>query len=434
MSYQVIARKWRPQTYADVVAQEHVVKTIANSISKGRISHAYLFAGPRGVGKTTMARIVAKSLNCVNGPTAEPCGVCQFCTEIKNGNSFDVIEIDGASNTGVDNIRELRENVHSAPLKSRYKVYIIDEVHMLSKSAFNALLKTLEEPPSHVVFIFATTEIHQIPETILSRCQKFIFKRIPVTQIVQQLSSIAQKENYAIDQKALYHIARASGGSMRDAQSLLDQVVSFGGKDVTENDVLSLLGIVSLKQYCDCIDIIVSADIPSLIQFIEGIITAGVDIARFVIGFADVVYAMRLCSITDVSALLGYSDEELLLLKQTAQHFNDEQLSIFYTMLLDCQKEFKFTGNERAVVEMFCIDIMYMLKRPTLASILKQLDESPQAVQKKKLNDATQKESKSEDETKIIMHAWTQLLQNLRQSKQYMFFKLTHIKASYSDG
>lgn len=434
MSYQVIARKWRPQTYSEVVAQEHVAKTIANSISKGRISHAYLFAGPRGVGKTTMARIVAKSLNCVNGPTPEPCGVCEFCTEIKNGNSFDVIEIDGASNTGVDNIRELRENVHSAPLKSRYKVYIIDEVHMLSKSAFNALLKTLEEPPAHVVFIFATTEIHQIPETILSRCQKFIFKRIPVAQIVQQLSTIAEKEGYSIDHKALYHIARASGGSMRDAQSLLDQVISFGGKEVTEQDVLLLLGIVSLKQYCDCIEIIVQGDIPSLIHFIEDIITAGVDIARFVTGFADVVYAMRLCGVADVSALLGYSDEELSLLKNTAQHFHDEQLSLFYTMLLDCQKELKYTGNERAVVEMFCIDIMHMLKRPTLASILKQLDESPQAVQKKNLNDIKPKENKLQDDKKIIMHAWTQLLQSFRESKQYMFFKLTHVKASYSEG
>ncbi len=434
MSYQVIARKWRPQTYSEVVAQEHVAKTIANAISKGRISHAYLFAGPRGVGKTPMARIVAKSLNCVNGPTPEPCGVCEFCTEIKNGNSFDVIEIDGASNTGVDNIRELRENVHSAPLKSRYKVYIIDEVHMLSKSAFNALLKTLEEPPAHVVFIFATTEIHQIPETILSRCQKFIFKRIPAVQIVQQLSTIANKEEYSIDQKALYHIARASGGSMRDAQSLLDQVISFGGKEVTEQDVLSLLGIVSLKQYCDCIEIIVRGDVPSLIHFIEDSITAGVDIARFITGFADVVYAMRLCSVADVRALLGYSDEELSLLKETAQHFHDEQLSLFYTMLLDCQKELKYTGNERAVVEMFCIDIMGMLKRPTLASVLKQLDENPGTVQKKNLNDVGPKESKTHDDTKIIMHAWTQLLQNLHASKQYMFFKLTHVKASYSEG
>ncbi len=434
MSYQVIARKWRPQTYSEVVAQEHVAKTIANSISKGRISHAYLFAGPRGVGKTTMARIVAKSLNCIHGPTAQPCGVCEFCTEIKNGNSFDVIEIDGASNTGVDNIRELRENVHSAPLKSRYKVYIIDEVHMLSKSAFNALLKTLEEPPAHVVFIFATTEIHQIPETILSRCQKFIFKRIPVAQIVQQLLHISEKERYIVDQKALYHIARASGGSMRDAQSLMDQVISFGGKEVTENDVLSLLGIVSLKQYCDCIEIILRADISSLIQFIEDIITAGVDIARFVTGFADVVYAMRLCSVTDVRALLGYSDEELSILQQTAAKFHDEQLGLFYTMLLDCHKELKFTGNERAVVEMFCIDIMQMLKRPTLASILKQLDESPHADQKKNLNEITQKESSPHDDAKIIMHAWTQLLQQFREHKQYIFFKLNHVKAAYNNG
>jgi len=195
-----------------------------------------------------------------------------------------------------------------------------------------------------------------------------------------------------------------------------------------------LLGIVSLKQYCDCIEIIVQGDIPSLIHFIEDIITAGVDIARFVTGFADVVYAMRLCGVADVSALLGYSDEELSLLKNTAQHFHDEQLSLFYTMLLDCQKELKYTGNERAVVEMFCIDIMHMLKRPTLASILKQLDESPQAVQKKNLNDITTKESKTQDDTKIIMHAWTQLLQSFRESKQYMFFKLTHVKASYSEG
>ncbi|MCX8125056.1 MAG: DNA polymerase III subunit gamma/tau [Spirochaetes bacterium] len=434
MAYQVIARKWRPQTYSDVVAQDHVAKTIANSINNGRISHAYLFAGPRGVGKTTMARIVAKSLNCVNGPTAQPCGVCQFCIEIKNGNSFDVIEIDGASNTGVDNIRELRENVHSAPLKSRYKVYIIDEVHMLSKSAFNALLKTLEEPPAHVVFIFATTEIHQIPETILSRCQKFIFKRIPVVQIVQQLSTIAEKEGYSVDKKALYHIARASGGSMRDAQSLLDQVISFGGKEITEGDVLSLLGIVSLAQYCDCIDILVRADTPALIHFIEDIISAGVDIARFVTGFADVVYAMRLCKVTDVSALLGYSDEELTILRQTSEKFHDEQLGLFYNMLLDCHKELRYAGNERAVVEMFCIDIMQMLKRPTLASILKQLDEVPQEVQKKKLSDSAQKESKPEDDKKVIMHAWTQLLHQLRESKQYIFFKLTHVKATYTNG
>jgi len=450
MSYQVIARKWRPQTYSDVVAQEHVSRTIANSISKGRISHAYLFAGPRGVGKTTMARIVAKSLNCINGPTDKPCGVCEFCTEIKNGNSFDVIEIDGASNTGVENIRELRENIHSAPLKSRYKVYIIDEVHMLSKSAFNALLKTLEEPPAHVVFIFATTEIQQIPETILSRCQKFIFKRIPVASIVAQLLKIAEKEGYAIDNKSLFHIARAGGGSMRDAQSLLDQVISFGGNEITEQDVLLFLGIVSLQQYCDCIHIILKKETALLIDFVESIISSGVDIARFVAGFADAVYAMRLSKLADISAILGYSAEEKALLTKTAESLHDEQLSLFYTMLLDCQNQLRFTGNERAVVEMFLIDIMKMLQRPTLATILQQLDTaSPEPVQKKNITNHIPKKAAIENkdeakealdkepadvDTKTIMHAWTQMLHDWRNARQYLFFKLTNVRTAYVNG
>ena len=229
MSYQVIARKWRPQTFDEVVYQDHVSRTIRNSIKNGRIAHAYLFSGPRGVGKTTMARIVAKSLNCVNGPTSTPCGKCENCVEIRRGVSFDVIEIDGASNNGIDNIRELRENVNFAPAKSRYKIYIIDEVHMVTTAAFNALLKTLEEPPAHIIFIFATTEIHKIPDTILSRCQKYFFKKIPVDVVVAHLASIVEKEGYRVSQGALYPVARIADGSMRDAQSLLDQVISFSG-------------------------------------------------------------------------------------------------------------------------------------------------------------------------------------------------------------
>ncbi|MBP9022380.1 MAG: DNA polymerase III subunit gamma/tau, partial [Spirochaetes bacterium] len=194
MSYQVIARRWRPQNFDEVVFQDHVLKTIRNSISSGRVSHAYIFTGPRGVGKTTVARILAKSLNCVEGPTPDPCGVCENCVEIKNGTSFDVYEIDGASNTSVDNIRDLREKVNFAPVKSKYKVYIIDEVHMLSTGAFNALLKTLEEPPPHVIFIFATTEIHKVPDTILSRCQKYNFKKIPVEAIADHLKKILSSD------------------------------------------------------------------------------------------------------------------------------------------------------------------------------------------------------------------------------------------------
>jgi DNA polymerase-3 subunit gamma/tau len=216
MAYQVTARKWRPQKFEEVVFQEHISKTIKNSLIQGRVSHAYIFSGPRGVGKTTMARIVAKALNCQSGdgPVDNPCGKCENCVEIKNGSAFDVIEIDGASNRGIENIRELRENVNLAPVKSRYKVYIIDEVHMLTKEAFNALLKTLEEPPPHIVFIFATTEIHRIPETILSRCQKYQFKKIPVEVVVNHLKSIVDKEGFKLKKDALYPIARAGEGNL----------------------------------------------------------------------------------------------------------------------------------------------------------------------------------------------------------------------------
>ena len=213
MSYQVIARRWRPQNFGEIVFQDHISVTIRNSIKKGRISHAYLFSGPKGVGKTTMARVLSKALNCNDGPTDAPCGKCENCTEIRAGSSFDVIEIDGASNRGIEDVRELRENVNFAPIKCRYKIYIIDEIHMLTKEAFNALLKTLEEPPEHVIFIFATTEIHQIPETILSRCQRFFFKRIPIEIMVNHLKIIVDKEGFNIDKRALYQITRASEGS-----------------------------------------------------------------------------------------------------------------------------------------------------------------------------------------------------------------------------
>src|SRR5512146_121823 len=217
MDYQVSARKYRPGTFDDVIGQPHVVQTLVNSINTKRIAHAYLFSGTRGVGKTTVARILAKALNCEQGPTWTPCAVCANCLEIAQGNSVDVIEIDGASNTSVDDVREIRENVKFTPFRGKYRVYIIDEVHMLSNSAFNALLKTLEEPPPHVVFIFATTEIHKIPDTILSRCQKYFFKKIPVDPIVAHLRLIVQREGYRISDTALYPIARAAEGSMRDA-------------------------------------------------------------------------------------------------------------------------------------------------------------------------------------------------------------------------
>ena len=237
MSYQVLARKWRPQSFEEVIGQKHVVKTLQNAIVHNRIAHSFLFAGQRGVGKTSIARILAKALNCQEGPTAQPCGNCNSCKEITGGNSIDVLEIDGASNTGVDDVRELRESVKYVPSKSRYKIYIIDEVHMLSNSAFNALLKTLEEPPAHVIFMFATTEPHKIPATVLSRCQRFDLRRISLEAIVKQLNEITSGEKIKISEQGLRWIAREAEGSMRDAQSILDRVISYAGEKISDEDI-----------------------------------------------------------------------------------------------------------------------------------------------------------------------------------------------------
>ena len=244
MSYIVLARKWRPQNFDEVVGQPHITTTLKNAISLGRVAHAYLFTGPRGIGKTSTARILAKALNCTQGPTIHPCDRCDSCKEIMVSNSLDVLEIDGASNRGIDEIRNLRENVRFAPAKGRFKVYIIDEVHMLTQEAFNALLKTLEEPPHHVKFIFATTRPHKIPPTILSRCQRFDFKRIPVNDLLAKLKNIAEVEKLKVSKEALFYIARVSEGSMRDAESILDQLASFCDSTIEVNDVVSVLGKV----------------------------------------------------------------------------------------------------------------------------------------------------------------------------------------------
>ena len=248
MSYEVLARKWRPQQFDDVVGQDHVTQTLKNAITSERIAHAYLFVGPRGIGKTSVARIFAKALNCEEGPTETPCDKCDSCREIATGTNLDVIEIDGASNNSVDQIRDLRETVKYAPNHGTFKVYIIDEVHMLSNAAFNALLKTLEEPPPHVKFIFATTEPEKILATIVSRCQRFDLRRIPVGLIIDRLKGIAEAEGITIDDDALLAVARGAEGGMRDAQSALDQLISFCGKSIKEENVLSVFGLVAREK------------------------------------------------------------------------------------------------------------------------------------------------------------------------------------------
>jgi len=281
VSYLVLARKWRPQTFHDLIGQEHVTLTLKNAIDTGRVAHAFLFTGARGVGKTSSARILAKTLNCENGPTTEPCNQCPACREITDGVSVDVQEIDGASNNGVDEIRELRDNVKYLPSRSRYKIFIIDEVHMLSTSAFNALLKTLEEPPPHVKFIFATTEPHKVPITILSRCQRFDFKRIPLPKVIARLRYIVDQESVEISDEALTMVARKGDGSMRDSLSTLDQVLAFCGNRAADDDVTAILGVVDRQLVIAAQHGVIGRDTHKLLEIVRQVDESGYNMRHF---------------------------------------------------------------------------------------------------------------------------------------------------------
>jgi DNA polymerase-3 subunit gamma/tau len=327
MSYLVLARKWRPQTFDEIVGQEHVSRTLTNAIRSNRVAHAFLFTGVRGVGKTTAARILAKALNCEHGPTPTPCNRCANCVEITAGNAVDVLEIDGASNTGVDDVREIIENVRYQPAKSRFKIYIIDEVHMLSTSAFNALLKTLEEPPGHVKFIFATTDPHKVPHTIHSRCQRYDFKRIPPRLVAERLAEIVRSEEVDISERALFTIAREGEGSMRDAQSLLDQVIAFAGKTIRDEDVVSALGVADRKLLYGVADAIVERDPPRALALLNELHQYGYDMRRFT---RELLEHFRNLSVArllpDADLLADLSDEERTEAGRQAQKMSTEDL------------------------------------------------------------------------------------------------------------
>src|SRR3990167_1967535 len=281
MSYLVLARKYRPQTFAEVIGQDHITQLLKRSIESKRIAHAFLFCGPRGIGKTSCARILAKSLNCQEGPTLTPCGQCVACREITSSNSFDVIEIDGASNRGIEEIRTLRENVKFAPSYGRYKIYIVDEVHMLTPEAFNALLKTLEEPPAHVKFIFATTEPHKLPATILSRCQRFDFRRIPLKDIIVKLKEVAKEEKLDIEEDVFLYIGKASDGSMRDAESILDQTSSLSKGKATLKDVVDSLGMIEQETLFRSADLIIERNTKEAIHLVGRVLDSGKDEKQF---------------------------------------------------------------------------------------------------------------------------------------------------------
>ncbi len=375
MTYIVTARKWRPTTFEDVVGQQHVSLTLKNAIQQNRLGHAYIFSGPRGVGKTTVARILARVLNCAKPVDGTPCNECESCQEISSGRNVDVFEIDGASNRGVEEIRNLREAVRYAPAKSKYKVYIIDEVHMLTKEAFNALLKTLEEPPSHVLFVFATTEVHKVPPTILSRCQRFDFRRIAINDIIERLRLIAKEENITIEDDALLYIAKKGDGSMRDAQSIFDQVVAFSGTNVTAALVLETLNIVDQDLYFDVTDILRNRDTKRGLQLIARIVDNGYDMREFLAGLAENVRNLLTITTTNSSDLIETSAEYRKRYQEEARHFNDVDLIRYLRAIIELHKDLRYSSQPRIRLESGIIELIKMEKTADMQTLINRLDE-----------------------------------------------------------
>jgi DNA polymerase-3 subunit gamma/tau len=365
--YRVIAREWRPKTFEEVIGQPHATRTLRNAIRLNRIAHAYLFSGARGVGKTSVARILARALNCEKGPTPVPCNQCSNCLEILKTNSVDVIEIDGASNRGIDNIRELRETVRYKPAKGRFKIYIIDEVHMLTTEAFNALLKTLEEPPAHVVFIFATTEPHKIPATILSRCQRFDFRRLSLQQITDHLGKIASQQKADFSEGILYAIAREADGSMRDAQSLLEQLMAFSEDDLPETELLDILGVIDRQSILLTAEAILSGNAPACLDLVADVYRRGIDSRRFCQHLCDHFRNLLLTSISgDREAQLDLPEDEKKLLKDQAASTTPESLHVYFQMLLGGEEQIRRSSMPKIALEML---LLRMAQLPKLKSL-----------------------------------------------------------------
>lgn len=358
MTYMALYRKWRPSVFEDVVEQEHVVRTLRNTVTKGRIAHAYLFCGTRGTGKTTMAHILSRAINCLNPDKGDPCNKCEICTEILSGSSMDVLEIDAASNNSVDNVREIREEVIYTPSRARYKVYIIDEVHMLSTGAFNALLKTLEEPPAHVVFILATTEPHKLPATILSRCQRFDFRRITIDSIVGRLTEITSESGIVLENDAARLIARMADGALRDAISLLDQCISLGRESITYKDVLSVIGIVNDTFIAALADDVLNKDVGSILEKVGQLIMDGKDIAHFI---SDLVHYFRnllICKIAaNPSEVMDMPAEVINVMKEQSAKTSQEEAINIIKELSSLESGLKWVTNPRIMLEVTLVKL-----------------------------------------------------------------------------
>lgn len=385
MSYTALYRKFRPDTFEEVKGQDHIVTTLRNQIKADRIGHAYLFTGTRGTGKTSIAKLFAKSVNCEHPVDGSPCGTCRSCQTIASGASVNVIEIDAASNNGVDNIREIIEEVSYSPVEGKYKVYIIDEVHMLSIGAFNALLKTLEEPPSYVIFILATTEVHKIPITILSRCQRYDFKRITIEIIADRLRELMDKEQVQVEEKALRYIAKTADGSMRDALSLLDQCIAFHfGEKLTYDKVLDVLGAVDTEVFARLIELIQSHDITGCISLLEDVVMQGRELTQFV---TDITWYLRnlllvKTSDSDIEDVIDVSSDNLVRLKSEAETMDAEEIMRYIRIFSELSGQIKYATQKRILIEMTLIKLCKPAMETTNDAVVARVKDLEEKIEK----------------------------------------------------
>jgi len=376
MSYIVLSRKYRPKSFNEIVGQEHIVNTLANAIQSNRVAHAYLFAGPRGVGKTSMARILSKALNCQKGPTDAPCNKCSTCESIRNGNDIDVLEIDGASNRGIDEIRSIRQNVGYAPAISRYKIYIIDEVHMLTREAFNAILKTLEEPPGHVKFIFATTSPNRVPDTVQSRCQRFDFKNISVSDISNRLAQICKTENILVEDGALQTIAKYAMGGLRDSESILDQLTSFCREKITLRDIYDALGVVSEEEIASLIDSFVDKNPELAVKIFHEITENGKDVDGFIDQLLSYIRDLLLVSICSKdSGLVETISRNVNLLQKQASRFSPDTLMYMIQLISETKSKVKDLLQQKILLEVVLIKLATMEDLKPIDTVLNRIED-----------------------------------------------------------
>ena len=421
MPYIVSARKYRPQRFEDLIGQEHIANTIKNAIVKHRVGHAYLFSGPRGIGKTSAARIFAKALNCESGPTPSPCNRCTFCREITEGRSLDLVEIDGASNRRVDEIRQLRENVRFVPSSARYKIYIIDEVHMLTTEAFNALLKTLEEPPEHVIFIFATTEVTKVPQTIRSRCQQFVFKRISIPDIIGVLRRILADVSVEAEERALFWIAKSASGSMRDAESVLDQMISYSEDTIKEEDVFYVLGMPSYDIYHNFARFIADKNFTECLTHLEKIVDDGLEVPVLISGLIEYFRNLYVLSVdADTAGLIDLPADDVETMKAVLASYTSVDIANILTLLVKLFTDVKSSGIAKQLFEITLMKLMHYKEIIQPSILLKKMEDLRYRIDKSE-NPAKKNPSVSDNREDIRGEAHIS-----RNSKELMDMIIAH--------